>query len=184
MVRTEMHNKARWGPVIIVIALVVAASTSCTTQNSGGQSSSTKLVVLGAASLAKVFPSIGSDFADANPGVSFQFSFAGTDTIAAQIEQGAKADVFAGASTSYGDQLQSDGLIDPYKPFATNQLVLVLPPVESGAHHVTGGPDAIGESACRGRADRAGGRLHAEGAGRNLNAVYGQHIRSRCRRTS
>jgi molybdate transport system substrate-binding protein len=141
--RTEMHNKARWVPGIIVMALVLAASTSCTTQNSGDQSSSTKLVVLGAASLAKVFPSIGADFADANPGVSFQFSFAGTDTIAAQIEQGAKADVFAGASTSYGDQLQSDGLIDPYKPFATNQLVLVLPP--SNPAHITSLEDLTGK---------------------------------------
>jgi molybdate transport system substrate-binding protein len=120
--------KARWQAVLVAVSLVLAAGTSCTTQESGGESGSTKVVVLGAASLAKVFPSIGADFADANPGVSFRFSFAGTDTIAAQIEQGAKADVFAGASTSYGDQLQSDGLIDPYKPFATNQLVLVLPP--------------------------------------------------------
>jgi molybdate transport system substrate-binding protein len=174
VVRREIHNKARWVPVIIVIALVVAASTSCTTQNSGGQSSSTKLVVLGAASLAKVFPSIGADFADANPGVSFQFSFAGTDTIAAQIEQGAKADVFAGASTSYGDQLQSDGLIDPYKPFATNQLVLVLP--SSNPAHITSLEDLT----------RSGIKLVVAGPTvpvgaytlkvlDNLNAAYGQH---------
>jgi molybdate transport system substrate-binding protein len=122
-----MHSKARWAPVIIVMALVLAACGSSSNQASSAQGP-TKLVVLGAASLVNVFPKIAAGFTASNPDVTFQFSFAGTDTIAAQIEQGAKADVFAGASTSYGDQLQSDGLIDPYKPFATNQLVLVLPP--------------------------------------------------------
>jgi len=36
--------------------------------------------------------------------------------------------VFAGASTKYGDQLSGEGLIDAPKPFATNRLVLIMPP--------------------------------------------------------
>ena len=57
----------------------------------------------------------------------FAFNFAGTDTLTAQIEQGAPADVFAGASTKYGDELSGKGLIDTPQIFATNTLVLVVP---------------------------------------------------------
>src|ERR1051325_9975174 len=87
----------------------------------------TKLTVLAAASLTKVFPQIGAEFTKAHPGVTFAFSFGGTDQLAAQIQQGAPADVFAGASTKYGDQLASAGDIRPYDIFCTNQLVLITP---------------------------------------------------------
>jgi molybdate transport system substrate-binding protein len=84
--------------------------------------------VLAAASLTKVFPKIGAEFAKQHPGTSFRWSFAGTDTLTAQIEQGAPADVFAGASTKYGDQLSGESLIDTPQNFATNSLVLIVPP--------------------------------------------------------
>jgi molybdate transport system substrate-binding protein len=83
--------------------------------------------VLAAASLKNVLPPIGSSFTEDHLGVTFSFSFAGTDQLAAQIEQGAPADVFAGANTNYGDQLASASLIAPYKVFCTNRLVLVRP---------------------------------------------------------
>src|SRR5207249_573073 len=62
-----------------------------------------------------------------HPGVTFSFSFGGTDQLAAQIKEGAPADVFAGASTKYGDQLAGAGQIEPYEIFCTNQLVLITP---------------------------------------------------------
>jgi len=62
-----------------------------------------------------------------------QFSFAGTDAIVAQIEQGAPIDVFAGASASYGEGLASKGLIDPPAAFCTNSLALVLPAANPAA---------------------------------------------------
>jgi molybdate transport system substrate-binding protein len=84
--------------------------------------------VLAAASLTKVFPQIGDLFVKDHPGTAFRWSFSGTDTLTTQIEQGAPADVFAGASTKYGDQLSGEGLIDTSQAFATNQLVLIVPP--------------------------------------------------------
>ena len=85
------------------------------------------LTILAASSLAKVFPRIGELFTASHPNVRFRFSFAGTDALVAQIEQGALADVFAGASEKYGDQLAAEDLIDAPRIFATNRLVLVVP---------------------------------------------------------
>jgi len=85
------------------------------------------LTVLAASSVGTVFSQIAGAFNRNHPSVAFQFSVGGTDQLIAQIEQGAPSDVFAGASTKYGDQLRSEGLIQPPEPFCTNRLVLVLP---------------------------------------------------------
>jgi molybdate transport system substrate-binding protein len=111
---------------LAVVALLPACGTSGAAQGKG--SSSVSLTVLAAASLKSVFPRIGRLFEATRPGVKISFSFGGTDALAAQIEQGAPADVFAGASATFGDQLAAKRLIDPYRLFCTNRLVLVVPP--------------------------------------------------------
>jgi molybdate transport system substrate-binding protein len=111
--------------LVLLVGLVLGACSRSSSPS--GSSTPLKLTVLAAASLTKVFPQIGSLFTKDHPGGSFAFSFAGTDQLAAQIQQGAPADVFAGASTKYGDQLVGASLISPYKVFCTNQLVLITP---------------------------------------------------------
>jgi molybdate transport system substrate-binding protein len=113
--------------LLLLIGMVASACGSSSASSSSTASSSTKLTVLAAASLKNVFPQIGTLFTQEHPGVTFTFSFAGTDQLAAQIEQGAPADVFAGASTKYGDQLAEDNLTGAYKVFCTNRLVLITP---------------------------------------------------------
>lgn len=110
-----------------VTLLAGACGKSSSSGGSGGTPAVTTLTVLAAASLTNVFPLIGSDFTEANPNISLRFEFAGTDDLAAQIEQGSPADVFAGASTKYGDQLSGEGLIQAPAAFATNRLVLIVP---------------------------------------------------------
>jgi molybdate transport system substrate-binding protein len=110
--------------VLAAAGLVVAAG--CGSSGSSG-SGSTKLTVFAAASLNKVFPQIAAAFTRSDPGVRFTFNFAGTDTLATQIEQGAPADVFAGASAKYGVELSGKSLIDAPRTFATNTLVVVVP---------------------------------------------------------
>jgi molybdate transport system substrate-binding protein len=112
--------------VLAVVALLAATvAGACGGPKPATQS--VRLTVLAAASLKGVFPKIGDDFMGRYPETTLDFSFAGTDQLAAQIEQGAPADVFAGASTKYGDQLADKGLIEPYARFCTNQLVLITP---------------------------------------------------------
>jgi molybdate transport system substrate-binding protein len=85
------------------------------------------VTVLAAYSLSKVFPQIAARFSAAGSTRAVRFSFAGTDSLVTQIEQGAPADVFAGASTKYGDQLATEGLVRTPQPFATNALVAIVP---------------------------------------------------------
>ena len=76
------------------------------------------LTVFAAASLTNVFPQIDG---------SQRYSFAGSNTLAAQITQGAPADVFASANTTLPWQLYAKGLVTKPIVFARNSLVLIVP---------------------------------------------------------
>lgn len=76
------------------------------------------LTVFAAASLTNAFPKI-----DAHP----RYSFAGSNALAAQIQQGAPADVFASADTSIPQQLYAAGLVEKPVVFTRNALILVVP---------------------------------------------------------
>jgi molybdate transport system substrate-binding protein len=76
------------------------------------------LNVYAAASLTDVFPAI--DPAE-------RYSFAGSNTLAAQIAQGAPADVFASANTTLPEQLFAKGLVTKPVVFTRNTLVLIVP---------------------------------------------------------
>lgn len=76
------------------------------------------LTVFAAASLTNVFPKIAS---------SPSYSFGGSNMLAAQIEQGAPADVFASADTKLPAQLHAKGLCGTPVVFTRNALVIVVP---------------------------------------------------------
>jgi molybdate transport system substrate-binding protein len=79
----------------------------------------TTLTVSAAASLKTALPKYEPDA---------RYSFAGSDQLAAQIRAGAKPDVFAAANTELPDQLYKDGLAEKPVTFATNKLVMAVPP--------------------------------------------------------
>jgi molybdate transport system substrate-binding protein len=56
-----------------------------------------------------------------------QATFAGSDELAFQLEQGAKADVYASASPKYPERLYGEKLLEHPRVFATNSLVLIVP---------------------------------------------------------
>ena len=86
------------------------------------------LTVFAAASLTDVLQEIGAAYtaASAEP---VRFSFAGSGTLARQIEAGAPADVFVSADQQWMDYLQQRQLVDPAtrRDVAGNTLVLVAP---------------------------------------------------------
>jgi molybdate transport system substrate-binding protein len=99
--------------VVAALALLAIGSTSAAPR---GPNATIK--VLAAASLTDVFPKI-----DNSP----QYSFAGSDALAAQIRLGAPVDVFASANTTLPNSLYAQGLVEKPVVFTTNKLVLVVP---------------------------------------------------------
>jgi molybdate transport system substrate-binding protein len=93
-------------------ALVVALALPAGTSAGNG------ITVFAAASLTGVFPRI-----DKAP----RYSFAGSDQLALQIQQGAPADVYAAASPKYTELLFHNGLVARPAVFATNRLVVIVP---------------------------------------------------------
>ena len=118
--------RLRWilGTCLALIVLVVAAcgdDENASGDSSGG--SKPELTVSAAASLKKAFTAYGKEFPDA----TVRFSFAGSDELAAQIEQGVEPDVYAAANTKLPDELYKKGLVDKPTTFAGNRLVLAVP---------------------------------------------------------
>ncbi|GAC1331021.1 MAG: molybdate ABC transporter substrate-binding protein [Candidatus Dormibacteria bacterium] len=95
------------------------------------------LTVLVAASLGAAFQQIDGAFEAANPGVHVTASPAASSTLAAQLEQGAPADVFASADVSTMERVRSRGLLgEPARIFARNRLEIVVRP--GNPHHLGG----------------------------------------------
>ena len=105
-----------------LLALLIALA-GC---GGGGDDSSggdPELVVFAASSLEPAFEKYGAEF----KGADVQFSFAGSDDLAAQIRQGVIPDVYAAANTDLPDELAKDGLLQEPRTFATNKLVIGVP---------------------------------------------------------
>ena len=79
---------------------------------------SPRLTILAASSLTEVFPRIDRRAA---------YSFAGSNQLALQLEQGAPADLFASASPTFTRRLYRKRLIEKPRTFASNALVLAVP---------------------------------------------------------
>jgi molybdate transport system substrate-binding protein len=87
-----------------------------------------QITVFAAASLTDVFPKIDS---------AERYSFGGSNTLSAQIQQGAPADVFASANTTLPNQLYAKGLCSKPVVFTRNTLVIVVPTSNpAGIHSV------------------------------------------------
>jgi molybdate transport system substrate-binding protein len=101
----------------LAAAVVVASSLLAAVAFAGGSHSKPRLTVFAAASLTNVFPHI-----DARA----RYSFGGSNMLAAQIQQGLPADVFASANTGLPWQLRRKGLVTRPVAFTANRLVIVI----------------------------------------------------------
>jgi molybdate transport system substrate-binding protein len=108
----------RWFAAAVSIALFAFGAGGC------GGSDRAQLRVSAAASLQSAFEGYA---AAALPDDDIHQSFAGSDQLAAQIEQGARPDVFASANTQYPEELYEKGLLEKPVIFARNRLVLAVP---------------------------------------------------------
>ena len=101
-------------PALLLVTLVAIAGCGSEAPPAGER----RLTVYAAASLAEVFPQIDP---------SARYSFAGSDELAAQLREGAQADVYAAANAEYPRQLHRAGIVEKPVVFAANRLVLIVP---------------------------------------------------------
>lgn len=85
-----------------------------------------RLTVFAASSLTDAFEEIGAAFEKSNPGVTVQFNFAGSQQLGLQLNQGARADVFASADLKSMEAIKELQSKSPHV-FAHNRLVVIVP---------------------------------------------------------
>lgn len=106
-----------------VLGLVL---TGCATDDG---TSGPEITVFAAASLQHTFTEIGKIYERENPGSRIGFSFAGSSDLAAQLNQGAPANVYASADAANMAKVVEAGLVDGSPvDFAANTLTIVVAP--------------------------------------------------------
>ena len=87
-----------------------------------------EITVFAAASLTEAFKEIALVFEEDYPGAKVIFNFAGTPTLRTQLEQGARADVFASANREQMDLARESGIVEATSStFARNALAIITP---------------------------------------------------------
>ena len=99
------------------LAATFAVAVAVAFAGSAQATKAPRLTVFAAASLTNVFPQIDPHE---------RYSFGGSNMLAAQIEQGLPADVFASANTGLPWQLHRKGLVTRPLVFTSNRLVVVI----------------------------------------------------------
>ena len=144
--------------LVLVASLFGVLFAAC-----GGDDDDRALTVFAAASLADVFREIGQQFETDNPGVNVLFDFGGSQRLRLQLEQGARADVWAAADVTEMERAMASAVVQPpITTFAINEIGLVVP--ASNPAGITGVTDfterqvrlvIAGEAVSAGRATRA-----------------------------
>ncbi len=113
-----------WGGMGLSLLLIgCAADPAVETGEVSGE-----VVVFAAASLTDAFDEIAEAFEDATS-VAVVFSFAGSQTLASQINEGAPADVFASANARQMDVVgDAGGLAGAPRSFTSNLLEIAVEP--------------------------------------------------------
>ena len=145
MTRTRTRSVGAIAAIGLALAMTAACGSPTGSGSSGTSSSSDahatdsasatsggitgKITVFAAASLKTTFTQIGAQVEKDHPGSTVTFSFAGSSDLAAQLQQGAPADVFASADPRNmakvtGPRLTASAPVD----FAANTLEVAVPP--------------------------------------------------------
>jgi molybdate transport system substrate-binding protein len=105
-----------------------SGSSSAPAASSSSAAQTGTITVLAASSLKGTFTQLGKQFEAAHPGDTVKFSFGASSALAAQINSGAPADVFASASPKNMDQVVTPGNASNPQDFAKNIMEIAVPP--------------------------------------------------------
>ena len=106
--------------VLPVVVLAAPVLTACTSRPG--------LVVFAAASLTDAVAELGDSLRRQHPDLRIEFNFAGSPTLAFQIQEGAGADVFASADERWMSTIRDSGYVaDTPSTLVRNRLVVIIP---------------------------------------------------------
>lgn len=105
-------------------ALLLLAACGSSGTTGAARPGSRTLTVFAASSLSKAFTAEAAAFESSRPGVHVRFSFAGSQALVAQLQQGAPADVLATADTATMAAAKLPGA----RVFARNRLSIITAP--------------------------------------------------------
>ncbi|SDI38068.1 molybdate ABC transporter substrate-binding protein [Alteribacillus bidgolensis] len=112
--------------LFVSLLLVMVTSASCSNKADGTSKENSELTIFAAAQLQDVFKEL-SDVFEEKTDSNVKISFAGSQVVRTQIEQGAQADIFASANLSHMEALQDRGLVSDDVIFSHNFLTVLLP---------------------------------------------------------
>jgi molybdate transport system substrate-binding protein len=121
---------SRWFRVLAATLLVVGA-VACGSSSKPADTSTPlhgELNVFAAASLTSAFTEFGDELEADNEGLTIENTFAGSQLLVTQIEQGAPADVFASADEKNMQKLVDQDLVETPLVFAKNVLQIAVAP--------------------------------------------------------
>jgi molybdate transport system substrate-binding protein len=122
----------RRAAALSALVLLTACGSSNSADGDGVRAKNRNLTVFAASSLTRVFAAEAKAFEAENPGLHVTFSFAGSQSLVAQIQHGAPADVLATADTA---TMHAAGLTGA-RVFARNRLAVIA--AQGNPKHVTG----------------------------------------------
>lgn len=113
----------------LAVAGCSSGSPSGSTESAAPAAESKTVTVFAAASMKTTFTELGKTFEASHTGTKVTFNFAGSQTLAEQITQGAQVDAFASANEANMKTVTDAGLAagEP-KIYATNTLEIAVPP--------------------------------------------------------
>lgn len=116
-----------WCTVLGLAAVMLTWAAGC----DGNQTppAPATLRVLAASSLAEAFREVGVAFEAAHPGSRIEFSFAGSNQLRMQLENGGTGDVFVSADRVQMDAAIAANIVAPpsVREFAHNRLAIIVP---------------------------------------------------------
>ncbi|MCW2607848.1 MAG: molybdate-binding protein [Frankiales bacterium] len=168
---------------LVVVAAVAGCSDAAPeVDGEAGATLAVPLTVFAAASLSEVLPELGERYEQLHPGAEVTFSFAGSQSLVAQVQQGAPADVLVTADESSLAQAR-DELAGPGEVLARNRLSVVTEPgnpeglrgladlARPGLKVVLAGPTVPAGKAARKALDAAGVRVRPVSEEADVKAV-------------
>lgn len=123
------ERMARRGLLGLAVVALAAAGVGRAVWADSAPSQAKPLIVFAAASLKNAMDGVAQAYDKRHDGADVKVSYAGSSTLARQIESGAPADVYVSANQEWMNKLAGDGLIDKASRYDLlgNSLVLVAP---------------------------------------------------------